>query len=156
MSLTLLRASPAALLAAAALAACAPSQSANVLPSSAANTASEVQIGTITGSRPVELRNMGQADEALGMLAGGIAGAAVGNQVGGGSGQVLATGAGAVAGAAMGRQAGEYVGRAQSIEWFVKLDDGRTISVVQGDPVFGVGQRVRVISNGQTTRLVSA
>ncbi len=156
MRINLLRATSLAALAAASLAACAPNQSANVMPSSAANTASSVQLGVVTGSRAVELRNMGQMDEALGMLAGGVAGAAVGNQFGGGSGQVLATGAGAVAGAAMGRQAGEYVGRAQSIEWFVRLDDGREISVVQGDPVFGVGQRVRVISNGQTTRLVAA
>lgn len=155
MSVSLLRASTLAVLTAAALAACAPNQSASVLPSSQANSASEVSFGTITGSRPVELRNMGQMDEALGMLAGGVAGAAVGNQIGDGSGQVLATGAGAVAGAAMGRQAGEYVGRAQSIEWFVRLDDGRTISVVQGDPVFGIGQRVRVISNSQSTRLVA-
>jgi outer membrane lipoprotein SlyB len=146
----------AAVLTAAALAACAPQQSGDVLPSSQALTASEVQYGVVTGSRPVELRNMGQADGALGAVVGGVAGAAAGQQVGGGTGRVLATGAGAVAGAALGQRAGQAIGRAQSIEWFVRLEDGRNISVVQGEPQFGVGQRVRVISGNGSTRLAPA
>ena len=80
-------------------------------------------------------------------------GAVVGQNVGRGTGRVLATGALATAGAAAGNQAGKSVGRAQSIEWFVHLENGRDISVVQGSPVFGIGQRVRVISNGAETRL---
>jgi outer membrane lipoprotein SlyB len=138
-----------------ALAACAPQQSGDVYSSANALTASEVQFGTITGSRNVELQNMGQADQAIGAVLGGVAGAALGQNVGKGTGRVLATGALATAGAAAGNQAGKYVGRAQSIEWFVRLDDGREISVVQGEPVFGVGQRVRVISGGGQTRLAA-
>lgn len=138
------------------LAACAPQQSGNVLPSGQALTASEVQYGVVTGSRAVELRNMGEADGALGAIAGGVAGAAAGQQVGGGTGRVLATGAGAVAGAALGQRAGQAIGRSQSIEWFVRLEDGRNIAVVQGEPQFAVGQRVRVISGGGSTRLAPA
>lgn len=140
--------------AAAALAACAPQQSGSVYSSSQALTASQVDFGTITGGRPVELRNAGQADQVIGMLAGGVAGAAVGQQIGDGSGQVIATGLGALAGSYAGGRAGTYVGRAQSVEWFVRLDNGQNISVVQGDQTFAVGQRVRVIQSGGQTRLV--
>lgn len=146
----------AAALAALALAACAPQQSGNVVSSGQALSSQQVQQGVIIGSRPVELRNMGEADGALGALAGGVLGAAAGQQIGGGRGRILATGAGAVAGAAAGQAAGQYVGRAQSIEWFVRLDNGNEVSVIQGDPQFVTGQRVRVITGGGTTRLAAA
>jgi outer membrane lipoprotein SlyB len=142
-----------AALAALALAACAPQQSGSVVSSREVMTAQQVEFGVITGSRSVELRNMGTADGTLGALAGGVAGAAAGQQVGGGTGRVLATGAGAVAGAALGQRAGQAMGRADSIEWFVRLENGSEISVIQGDPVFAVGQQVRVISGGGSTRL---
>lgn len=153
MRKTSIKTALAAGLAALALAACAPQQSGNVVASNQALTAQQVQQGVVIGSRPVELRNMGEADAALGALAGGVAGAAAGQQVGGGRGRILATGAGAVAGAALGQRAGQAIGRAQSIEWFVRLDNGNEISVIQGEPQFGIGQRVRVISGGGGTRL---
>lgn len=156
MRKTSLRAALAAGLAALALAACAPQQSGNVVSSNQALTAQQVQFGVVTGSRPVELRNMGEADGAIGAVLGGVAGAAAGQQIGGGTGRVLATGAGAVAGAALGQRAGQAVGRAQSIEWFVRLDNGNDISVIQGEPQFGIGQRVRVITGGDGTRLAPA
>jgi len=156
MRVTSLQISLAAAVAALSLAACAPQQSGSVVASSEALTASQVQYGVITGSRSVELRNMGTADGTLGALAGGVAGAAAGQQVGGGTGRVLATGAGAVAGAALGQRAGQAIGRADSIEWFVRLESGGEISVIQGDPIFGIGQRVRVISGGGSTRLAPA
>jgi outer membrane lipoprotein SlyB len=112
------------------LVACVPQQNSAVFGSGQALTASEVQYGTVTGSRNVELRNMGQGDEVLGALAGGVAGAAIGQQVGGGTGKVIATGVGATAGAAAGQAAGRAVGRAQSIEWFVRLESGQNISVI--------------------------
>jgi outer membrane lipoprotein SlyB len=145
-----------AVLAALSLAACAPQQSGSVVASSEVMTEQQVEFGVLTGSRSVELRNMGSADGTLGALAGGVAGAAAGQQVGGGTGRVLATGAGAVAGAALGQRAGQAMGRAQSIEWFVQLESGREISVIQGDPIFSTGQRVRVISGGGSTRLAPA
>jgi len=148
-----LKGTVAAMLAAVALAACAPQQSSEVYGSGQALSASRVQYGTILGYRQVELRNVGQGDEVVGALLGGVAGAALGQQVGKGTGRVVATGIGATAGAAAGQQAGKYVGRAQSYEWFVRLDSGEDISVVQGEPTFATGQRVRVIQSGGETRL---
>ncbi len=156
MHASFLKSSLIAATAALALVACAPQQSGNVVSSGQALTAQQVQFGIVTGSRPVELRNMGEADGALGAIVGGVAGAAAGQQVGGGTGRILATGAGAVAGAALGQRAGQAVGRAQSIEWFVRLENGNEISVIQGDPQFGIGQRVRVITGGDGTRLAPA
>ncbi len=156
MRISSFKAPLAAAVAALALVACAPQQSGNVVSSNQALSAQQVQQGVVIGSRPVELRNMGEADGALGAIVGGVAGAAAGQQVGGGTGRVLATGAGAVAGAALGQRAGQAVGRAQSIEWFVRLDNGNEISVIQGDPQFAIGQRVRVITGGGSTRLAPA
>lgn len=138
-----------------ALAACAPQESGTVLPAGQAQTAAQVQMGVVTGSRSVQLGST-SADEALGAVVGGVAGAAAGQQVGGGTGRILATGAGATAGAALGRQAGMAIGRSESIQWFVRLDNGRDIAVVQSDPQFNVGQRVRVISDSSGTRLAPA
>jgi outer membrane lipoprotein SlyB len=139
----------------AALAACTPQQNANVLPGNTALTASTVSYGTIVSSRVVQLQG-GQGSQAAGAVLGGLAGAALGQNVGGGTGKVVATGVGATAGAAAGLQAGKTVAGRQSIEWTVRMDNGATIAVVQGEPAFAVGQRVQVITGGGQTRLAAA
>lgn len=126
----------------------------NVYSAGRTMTAAEVQYGTIVSARPVELRRLGQADQYLGAALGTVAGAALGNQIGGGSGKVLATGAGAVGGAYGGMRVGQALGRSSSTEWFVRLDNMRTIAVVQDDRNLHVGQRVAVIQDGASTRLV--
>lgn len=145
----------AALLGAGLLAACGPQQNANVLPANQALTASTVSFGTIVSGRTVQIQG-GQGSQVAGALLGGLAGAAVGQEVGRGTGTVVATGVGATAGAAAGLQAGKSIGGAQSIEWTVRMDNGATIAVVQGEPMFAAGQRVQVITGGGTTRLAPA
>jgi outer membrane lipoprotein SlyB len=139
----------------AALAACTPQQNANVLPANSALTASTVSYGTIVSSRVVQLQG-GQGSQAAGAVLGGLAGAALGQNVGRGTGTVVATGVGATAGAAAGLQAGRTVAGRQSIEWTVRMDNGATIAVIQGEPAFAVGQRVQVITGGGQTRLAAA
>lgn len=139
----------------AALAACTPQQNADVLPANQALTASTVSYGTIVSSRAVQLQG-GQGSQAAGAVLGGLAGAALGQNIGGGTGKVVATGVGATAGAAAGLQAGRSVAGRQSIEWTVRMENGATIAVVQGEPVFAVGQRVQVITGGGQTRLAAA
>ena len=109
----------------------------------------------MTSSRAVQLQG-NQGSQAAGAVLGGLAGAALGQEVGGGTGKVIATGVGATAGAAAGLQAGRTVAGRQSIEWTVRLDNGGTIAVVQGEPAFSIGQRVQVITGGGTTRLAPA
>lgn len=145
----------AALTLAAALAACTAQQSGNVLPANQAMTASTVSFGTVTASRVVTLQGT-QGSQAAGAILGGLAGAALGQEVGQGTGTVVATGVGATAGAAAGLQAGKAAGSRQSIEWTVRLENGGSIAVVQGEPAFAIGQRVQVITGGGTTRLAPA
>ena len=134
--------------------ACTPQQNANVLPANQALTASTVSFGTVVSSRVVQLQG-GQGSQVAGAVLGGLAGAALGQEVGG-TGKVVATGVGATAGAAAGLQAGKSISGRQSIEWTVRMDNGATIAVVQGEPAFAVGQRVQVITGGGQTRLAAA
>jgi outer membrane lipoprotein SlyB len=155
MLISVLKGTAVAALGALLLVGCAPQQSANVLPANQALTASTVSYGTVVSSRVVQLQG-GQGSQAAGAVLGGLAGAALGQQVGGGTGKVVATGVGATAGAAAGLQAGKAAAGRQSIEWTVRMDNGATITVVQGEPTFAVGQRVQVITGGGQTRLAPA
>jgi outer membrane lipoprotein SlyB len=151
-----LRCATAVVLAALSLAACTTPPSGNSVPASQAQTASRVSFGTITGSRPVTVEGGNAPAEVVGTIAGGVAGAALGQQIGGGTGKVVATGVGATAGAAAGQRATQAITRSQSTEWFVQLDSGATITVIQAEPAFGIGQRVQVVQSGTSTRLLPA
>lgn len=147
----------AAALAALSIAGCGPQLSGDVVSANQSQVAQSVGFGTVTAARPVLVEgNPGGAAAVTSTLVGGIAGAALGNEIGGGTGQVLATGAGAVAGAAAGNQIAAAATRHESVEWSVRLDDGRTIAVIQASPTFSVGQRVQVIQSGGVTRLQAA
>ncbi len=137
------------------LAACSqPNMNSAVYTPSAAMRAQNVQMGTITGVRSVEIRHMtGNSDAVMGAIAGGAAGALLGDQFGKGKGNALVTGIGAVAGAAAGGNVAQRANRIPAQEWTVRLDSGRTIAVVQNDAQLSVGQYVRVIDDGARTRL---
>jgi outer membrane lipoprotein SlyB len=137
------------------LAACQPQLSGNVVSANQAQTAQTVEFGTVTSARNVVVSG-GQGSQVAGAVVGGIGGAALGNQVGRGTGQDVATALGATAGVVAGQAAGRAAASANSIEWQVRLDSGRTVAVVQSQPVFSVGQRVQVISGGGQTRLAPA
>ena len=85
-----------------------------------------------------------------------MVGGAVGSNLGSGS---FANTAGAVGGAVAGGMAGNAIqGNASArpgAEITVRLDNGQTIAVIQeGSPdAFRNGDRVRVTSDGQTTRV---
>lgn len=141
-------------IAALSLAACAPQTGGNVVNANQSQVAQSVNFGVITGSRPVTVTGTSGTSEVVGTLAGGIIGGVLGNQVGGGTGKILATGAGATAGAAAGNAVAGAATTQQSTEWFVQLDSGQTISVIQQTPAFTTGQRVQVVQSGTNTRLV--
>jgi outer membrane lipoprotein SlyB len=64
---------------------------------------------------------------------------------------------GGILGAAAGSAATNQATLQQSIEWTVRLEDGRTISVIQAEPTFARGQRVQVIQGRDgLTRLAAA
>jgi outer membrane lipoprotein SlyB len=87
------------------------------------------------------------------LVGAGIGGVA-GSSIGGGS---RANTIGAIAGAAAGGAAGNALARGarNGVEITVQLENGRTVAVVQdGNPSdYRVGDRVRVSSDGTTTRV---
>ncbi len=86
---------------------------------------------------------------ALGVIAGGAAGALLGNQVGGGSGKTIATVAGAVGGAYAGKKIQESTGKTRVWTVEVQYDNGRRGSFsFDRDPGVQTGDRVK--NSGQS------
>lgn len=112
-----------------------------------------MQYGTIEGARTVQVA--GANTTAGGAIAGGLAGAVIGNQFGKGSGNALMTAGGALGGALLGQQMANNMAQPHMAQqWIVRLDGGGSIAVVQEGSNFYVGQRVRVVTNGNGTRLI--
>lgn len=113
--------------------------------------AQTVEMGTVQSVRPVQIQNDSRGVPTLvGAAVGGIAG----HQIGGGS---RANAVGAIVGAAAGGAAGNALARGarNGVEITVQLENGQTVAVVQdGNPSdYRVGDRVRVSSDGTTTRV---
>ncbi len=88
---------------------------------------------------------------ALGVVAGGAAGALLGNQVGSGSGKTLATIAGAVGGAYAGKKIQEKSNETKVWVVNIRFDNGSTGSVsFDHDPGLHSGDRVRRAGNSLT------
>lgn len=135
------------------LSACAqPNMDSRIYTPQSTMTAQHVNSGTIIGVRSVEVRSLqGNSDRVIGVVAGGLAGALVADKIT--KGNAIGTGAGAIAGAAGGDAIARNVNRVPAQEWTVRLDNGRTIAVVQNDIHLFVGQYVRVIYDGTRTRI---
>ena len=89
----------------------------------------------------------------LGAIAAGVGGAALGNQVGKGSGNTAATILGAVGGAVAGREIEKNVKSGHRYDVLVKLDNGssRTISY-DNDPGVKSGAKVQFVADVLHTR----
>lgn len=135
------------------LAGCASDLSGESYSRSEARTVQRVEYGIIDQLRPVKIEGTKTPIGAgAGAAVGGIAGSSI---RGGKTGQVMAV-IGAVAGGLAGAAIEEGVTRTTGVEITLKMDDGRTIAVVQGlspNERYSVGDRVRVISSGQATRV---
>lgn len=99
--------------------------------------------GVVEAVRIVEVKGQGSG---AGALTGGVAGAILGNQVGGGSGRTAATILGAGAGAYVGNEVEKNVKRHTVFRITIRMDDGsyRTLSR-HSDSGVAVGQRVKVV-----------
>ena len=118
-----------------------------------AGQAQIVKTGRITSVRNINIEGNNQAGKWVGAIAGGALGSTLG------SGRTANT-AGAIGGAAVGAVAGSHIqqkaGSRAGLEIMVKLDGGGSISVVQElnkREAFNVGERVRVLYNGNKTRV---
>jgi outer membrane lipoprotein SlyB len=116
-----------------------------------ARTAQEVQMGVVESVRQVNIEG---TKSPVGAAAGAVVGGAAGSTVGGGTGRVITTTVGALLGGLGGAAAEEAVTKQTGLEITVRLDSGRMIAVTQAaDEQFNVGERVRVLSGGGTTRV---
>jgi outer membrane lipoprotein SlyB len=107
-----------------------------------------VNCGTVESVRLVEHKGSGSG---LGAVAGGVAGALIGNQFGGGSGRTVMTIAGAGGGAYAGNEIEKNVNKTSAYQIKVRMEDGSLRTLSQRDvPSVKSGDHVR-ISNGAIT-----
>jgi outer membrane lipoprotein SlyB len=97
------------------------------------------EIGIVTQDRPVVI-----SDDGTGKFLGALVGAVLGSTVGGGDGKSLAMLGGGLAG----YYAGNEIGKANGDELTVKLDNGNNIVVVVKGKHLEVGDRVKIIRDG--------
>lgn len=114
-------------------------------------SAQEVRMGIVESVREVNIEG---TKTPIGAGAGAVVGGVAGSTVGSGKGSVVGAALGAVLGGLGGAATEEAVTRNKGVEITVKLDSGRLIAVTQSaDEEFRVGDRVRVLSGGATTRV---
>lgn len=111
-----------------------------------------VQMGTLADVRSVDIR---PGQTRLGTATGAVLGGLAGSQLGGGTTSNVA---GAVGGAVVGGAIGSSVQGSRNtagVELTVQLDNGDKIAIVQPGTMsdFRIGDRVRVVGNGENTRV---
>lgn len=112
-----------------------------------------VRLGTIEMLRPVQIEG---TKSPVGAAAGTVAGGIGGSAIGGGRGSAVAAVIGAVAGGLLGAAAEEGLTRTQGVEITVREDDGSLrayVQQVQQNEIFRVGERVRIMTVGGTSRV---
>jgi outer membrane lipoprotein SlyB len=86
------------------------------------------------------------APSGLGMIAGGVVGGLLGNQVGGGNGKKVATVAGVVGGGYAGHEIEKRTRTATTYEVRVRMEDGRIRTFpYDNQPHWNAGDRIRVV-----------
>ena len=115
--------------------------------------AQSVDAGRITSIRPVKI----EGGHTAGTLVGGLAGGLLGSNIGHGhTSHTAGAVGGALVGGAVGSQVEQSMGSRNGIEITVRLNQGGSVAVVQEvNPreAFSVGDRVRVLSSGGSTRV---
>lgn len=110
-----------------------------------------VRMGYVESVREVKLEG---TRSGVGPAAGAVAGGVAGSTVGHGTGSVLAAIAGALVGGLAGQTVEQGVTSRRGFEVTVKLDNGSMVAITQeGDELFRPGDRVRILSDGATSRV---
>ena len=133
------------------ISACASDISADSYQASSVGQTAPVDDGVIVDVRTVNIQG---SDSPFGAAAGGVAGGFAASTIGRGKGSVLAAVGGALAGAMLGNFTQKELTEQTALQYFVKLSNGKVVSVIQGrkDPL-RVGQKVLVVY-GKTTKLI--
>ena len=103
-----------------------------------------VDCGVVETIRTVEVQGKGNG---LGMIAGGVTGALIGNQIGRGNGNAVATIAGAAGGAFAGNEIEKNMKKSLRYQVRVRMNDGTYRTLYQSSaPTFAVGENVKVVN----------
>lgn len=134
------------------LAGCASSKSGDVYTRDQARREMSVRLGTVDSIREVLMEG---TKSGAGTVAGGIIGGIAGGGLGGGRGSAISSVLGAIVGGIVGAGVEENATRKRALEYMIRLDDGRMISLVQEDAGEGIrpGERVRVLSGSGESRV---
>ncbi len=110
-----------------------------------------VRMGYVESVREVKLEGTRSGvGPGAGAVAGGIAGSSIGHRRGAALGAV----AGAVVGGIAGQAAEQGLTAKRGVEVTVKLDNGQMLAIMQeADETFRPGDRVRILSDGATSRV---
>ncbi len=110
-----------------------------------------VRMGVVESVRQVQIEG---TRTIVGPAAGAVVGGIAGSTVGGGRGSDIAAVLGAVAGGVAGQAIEQGATRRTGVEVTVKLDSGALVAIVQeADETFKPGERVRILSDGRTSRV---
>ncbi len=133
------------------LAACASSNSGSVYKREDARKVQTVKTGIVESVRTVKLEG---TNSPVGTVAGGAIGGIAGSSIGNGRAGAIGAVIGAVAGGIAGAATEEVITRKDALEITVKLDGGGLIAIVQeADEAFQPGEKVRIVENGDTSRV---
>lgn len=99
--------------------------------------------GVVESVRIVELAGRASG---VGAVAGGLTGAILGNQIGGGSGRTATTLLGAAGGAYLGNEVEKNTKKSVAYRITVRMEDGTYRTVTQHDAGVSVGERVKVVN----------
>jgi outer membrane lipoprotein SlyB len=111
-----------------------------------------VRMGVVESVRNVTID---KGENGIGTVAGGaLGGLAAGRNIGSGTGALAAGIVGALAGGIAGQRIENSASRQAGVEITVRLDNGQLRAITQdADESFRVGERVRLVSSGRTTRV---
>ena len=110
-----------------------------------------VRLGVVDSVREVKIDG---TRSGVGAGAGAVVGGVAGSTVGQGRGATVGAVLGSVAGGVAGQAAEQSATRQTGLEITILLDGGRLIAVTQAaDETFKPGDRVRVLSDGATSRV---
>lgn len=134
------------------LAGCASSKSGDVYTRDQARREMSVRMGVVESMREVLMEG---TKSNAGTVAGGVIGGIAGGGLGGGRGSAISSVLGAIVGGIVGAGVEENATRKRALEYTIRLDDGRMISLVQEDAGEGIhpGERVRVLSGSGESRV---
>lgn len=132
---------------------CASNPTGSLYSMQEARQVQRVQLGTVYSVRDVTLEGNGMA----GTVVGGVLGALGGSTMGAGTGKSIMTVLGGVGGAVMGNKVSKSMSGANGVEITVRLENGELLAITQAkeeNVVFRAGDRVRLMTQGRTTRVI--